>query len=190
MKVFDRTSLEQYLGKLAAELDTKTTIYIIGGASAILAYDTKTATLDIDLWETSKALQAAHSMVIKKFPHLRIHLGPAHVHIQSNEMLKRFSPLTTLNFPKLKIMVPTPEDLFLLKAQRADEKDLNDLINLHRKQQLNEKLLIERFLGDVLPLNYSNDEFLVTNYLLCIERVFDSETGEAHQAKIGSDTSM
>ena len=179
--VFNKEALQNFIVKLDQEITEKSSLYLIGGASAILAYNAKSGTQDIDLWDSTKDLQQASQRVAKKFPHLKIHFGPAYVHIKSENMLKRFVQLKTLKLSKIKLMVPDPEDLFLLKAQRSDEKDLADLVSLKTTVKIKENTLLKRFKEDVLPLNYANDDILITNYLVAIEKVFGGEVCERHQ---------
>jgi len=182
--IFDKGQLEEFLKKLDNELTTKVELNVIGGAAATLMYDSKAGTRDIDTWGTVRALQEAYQRVIKKYPELKLPFGPSNVHIQSSAMLKRFVLYEKLDLSKLKIKVPLPEDLFLLKAQRADEKDVDDLIELHKKVALDQEKILNWFKTDLLPLNGGNDVLLIEKYLFCIDLVFGSTTARKHEKSL------
>lgn len=169
------------LEKIDIELEREAKLYIIGGSAACLAYNAKNATKDIDTWNIEKAIENAYEIVIKKYPELKIPLSPVHVHIDSPEMLSRFRVYKIVNLKKLVVLMPEAEDLFLMKAQRADEKDLVDLVNLSKLKKINSDFLLHRFKNELLPLNAGNDELLIENYLVCIERVFGERVAELHQ---------
>jgi len=182
--IFDKKRLQEFLRKLDSEINQNIKLYIIGGAAATLAYDSKQGTVDIDTWGEDKNLQAAYLKVIKKHPRLKLPFGPAKVHIQSVAMLNRFVLYEKIVLRNLMIKVPLPEDLFLLKAQRADEKDIFDLIELHKKMLLDPQKILKWFKADVLPHNPGNDDSLINNYLFCVAKVFGQPTAKTHTAKI------
>lgn len=106
------------------------------------------------------------------------------MHIQSSSIFNRFVLYTELKLSKLIIRVPEPEDLFLLKAQRGDEKDIRDLIELDQNRKLDEELIFKRFKIDILPFSYANDSFLIDNYLFCIDKVFGTKVAKKHHKSI------
>lgn len=182
--IYNRDILIELLQKIEEELASSAKLYVIGGSAACLAYDSKAGTKDIDTWNKEQKVNEAYSKVINKFPKLKIPIGPANVNIRSPEMLERFKLYKIDGLEKLQIFIPTVEDLFLLKAQRAVEKDITDLKELYKKNPLSEKLLLERFLYELLPLYYGNDQVLKDNYLVCIEEVLGEEIAQEHSLKI------
>src|SRR5690606_4155247 len=184
--IFNRDLLIELLQRIDKELEASAKLYIIGGSAACLAYDSKLGTKDIDTWEKEQNIENAYKKVIKKFPHLKIPLNPACVNINSPEMQNRFLPYEITGLKNLKVFVPEPEDLFLLKAQRADEKDLEDLAQLASQQKLNEKTLLQRFSQELLPLYFGDNEVLKNNYLICIEEIFGEVIADKHFKKLKS----
>lgn len=182
--IYNRDVLIELLQKIDKELASPAKLYVIGGSAACLAYDSKIGTKDIDTWNRDQTIEDAYHEVIKKFPRLKIPIGPAYVNIRSPEMLKRFKLYNIVGLVKLKVFVPTVEDLFLLKAQRAVEKDIVDLKELAKKQTLSEKILIRRFLNELLPQYFANDQILKDNYLVCVEEVFGEDIAEKHSLNI------
>lgn len=180
--VFDKKLLLEVFSKIDKELEQKSNLYLIGGAAASIAYNSKSGTIDIDLWKKESLIEEAYKKVIKKHPHLKLPFGPAKVNIDSNKMLKRFLGLSEPKFKYLKIYVPDPEDLFLLKAQRADEKDIEDLSQLHKKQHLKPEIIFKRFKEDLLPLNYGSNERLTDHYLFAVASVFGEKIADHQHA--------
>lgn len=174
--IFNRELILKLLREIDKQLSKKAALYVIGGSAANLAYDSKDGTKDIDTWNKEKAIEEAYQVVIKKFPQLKIPLGPANVQISSPEMHARFKPLKDEAFDKLSVLIPEAEDLFLMKAQRAGSKDLEDLDNLHKNVKLNSKIILERFKNEILPLNAGDDELLKDRFLSCVDRVFGEKT--------------
>ena len=179
--IYDRQALIDFLHKIDDELYREAKIYIVGGSAACLAYDSKDGTKDIDTWMQEKAIEEAYVKVLKNNPNFRIHLGPIGVQISCPKMQSRFYEYTDEKFKKLKIFIPEAEDLFLMKAQRAEEKDLVDLENLNEQLTLDSKAILARFKNELLPQYFGNDELLKDNYLTCVERVFGEDEAEIHE---------
>lgn len=182
--IFNRNELIKFLELLDKELQCQASLYIIGGSAACIAFDSKHATKDIDTWKKEKAVDDAYDQVIKKNPRLKVPLAPALIQINSPKMQARFVKYKDTHFDKLNIYVPEAEDLFLMKAQRADEKDLFDLEELSKKVKLSPLLILDRFRKEILPLHAGSDELLIDRYLICIERVFGDREIELHEREL------
>lgn len=178
--VFNREELLNFLVELDLELEVPTDIYIIGGSAAAIAYSAKKATTDIDTWSYNKVLFKAYKKLIQKSEMKKIPLAPVYVQIKSEKMKERFFKFNELKLTNLRVFVPDPEDLFLLKAQRASEKDVDDLKNLNDIKTLNPELILERFKSELLPQNPGNDNLLIASYLYCINVVFGSKVEHEH----------
>ena len=99
-------------------------------------------------------------------------------------MYARFRPLDDHHCEKLKIFIHEAEDLFLMKAQRAGSKDLEDLENLAKKVKLDAQLILERFKKEILPLNACDDELLKDRFLSCIDKVFGEKVASGFTKQI------
>jgi len=181
---FNKDALLKLLDMIDEELEKKAKIHIIGGSALTIAFGSKKGTKDIDTWENEENIKKAHRAVLNKHPEIKIPLAPAYVHIHSNEMKARFKKYDKQSFKKLTIYIPEPEDLFLLKAQRADEKDLQDLIDLNKVSSLSDELILNRFREELLPQNPGSDEDLLIKYLTTIEKIFGDKAAENHAKQL------
>lgn len=57
--IFDKEKLLDFFVKLDQELNEKIPLYIIGGAAATIAYDSKHGIKDIDTWESEVRVDTA-----------------------------------------------------------------------------------------------------------------------------------
>lgn len=184
--IFNRETLLDFFNKLDKELIQPVELYVIGGAAASIAFNAKEGTRDIDTWLKEEKITEAYNKVVSKFEHLNIPLNPAHVHIKSPNIRKRFCLFEKEKYKNLKLFFPEAEDLFLLKAQRADEKDIFDLKALHKKNNCKPDLILKRFKNDILPQNYGSNDLLKIRYLMTIAEVFGENIAEKHEQEISS----
>lgn len=182
--IFNREALLEFFNALDNELKEPVELFVIGGSAASIAFNSKDGTTDIDTWSKEEKITTAYETVVFKFKHLKIPLGPAYVQIKSPQIRERFFLFEEVKYKNLKLFFPEPEDLFLLKAQRADEKDTVDLQALHEIKKCNPNLILKRFKEDVLPHNYGSDNMLKIRYLVTVAKVFGENIAEKHEQKI------
>lgn len=182
--IFNRKTLLEFFKELDKELKQSVKLFVIGGSAASIAFNSKEGTTDIDTWSKEEKITEAYNKVISKFEHLKIPLGPAHVHIKSPKIRERFFLFEEVKYKKLKLFFPEAEDLFLLKAQRSDEKDTADLKALNERKKCKPDLILKRFKDDVLPHNYGHDKMLKIRYLVAVAKVFGEDIAEKHEQEI------
>ena len=175
---FSRDELQHFFDTLDECLEEPATIVLVGGSAVILAYGVTTTTIDIDTFTNStKALDEALKRAREKTglaPPLS-RAGPAQAPEGYEERLVR-QP-TRGRF--LKLYVLERHDLAISKALRADERDRQHLVAMHKNEPFDFDVFVSRFKDEMLPVYVGNQAPIVDYFLWVIEELF----GEGKLAK-------
>jgi len=142
---FDRRQLVAFVRALDRNLEQPTTVVVIGGAAAAMAYHAGTRTADIDVWQglSEAILQAAEHA--RRETGLAIEIGSAAVADLPLNYEDRLRPARGLRLDKLTMVFPDKYDLALAKAVRGYQHDLDAIEGIHRRHRLAARTLIARF---------------------------------------------
>ena len=141
---YTRSDIERLLAAIDQRLTKPASLIIIGGAAAVLAYHASRTTVDIDTACSIQDLEKAYKKA-KEETKLYIPLGPAGVFDPPYNYEDRLQKLPALMLRQLAIFVPELHDLILMKTMRGDERDLEAILELGKKNEVSGKILMTRF---------------------------------------------
>jgi hypothetical protein len=161
---FGRDEILALLAEIDSKLDRPTGIEIIGGAAALLAYGARSPTKDINtLACVDERILRAAFLANPKIP---INPVAAVVPTGYEDSRERLA----LPFRNLLIWVPSRYHLLLMKAVRANRRDVDAIVEMHGAKPFDLELIVERSNDQVLR-SYGNLETLEHVYLI-IEKLF------------------
>jgi hypothetical protein len=162
---FDRAQLVAFLRALDAQLNRPTSVVVIGGAAAAVAYHAGTSTADIDLlhgWSKQTGLAIA--------------VGPAPIADLPHNYEHRLRPGRGLALRWLTLAFPEKYDLVLSKAVRNYQHDLDAMAGIHRRHRLSETTLVARFESE-MGAAIADQARLRLNVALVAARLFGPDVG-------------
>jgi hypothetical protein len=140
MKTYTRDQILGFLAEVDDLLDEPSTLEIIGGAAALLAYGAHRPTKDIDSFAglDERIIEAA-----RRAEH-RIPLDRAAVADPPYNYEDRLR-LLELPFRNLQVVVPDRHDLLLMKAVRAMRNDDEVIQEMHAAEPFDLAILVNRY---------------------------------------------
>jgi hypothetical protein len=179
---FSKDEILTFLSAVDAELKKKIKIILIGGAAAILAFGHQRVSSDIDTFNSIEGLEGAIKKAIKKTG-LKIGFTRSGVSFAPDHFEKRLNPYTEGNFKFLDVWIPEPHDFVMMKTTRLITRDLEDIVEVHKKHPLDADRLLNLYTKEMSHYVGSEEQF-EANYLYIIEKLFGYKTYKAHKAKI------
>jgi hypothetical protein len=174
------TEFEAFLRLIDEELSRDTTIVIVGGAAIGLAYAPYHLTTDIDVMPTRsaalwKAVERAHARAKTSVP-----FQAAGIVQPPYEYEDRLRPLPIRGLKHLRVLVPEPHDLALMKVARGEAHDLAGIEDIHRASPLSLETLIARYEESRVQF-IGNPADLRLGFLALVARLFGE--GEAERVE-------
>lgn len=170
MKRFTKSELSRFLLAIDTHMQQPSTIIVIGGTAALLAYQATRATQDIDTFNPVTGLQKAYAQA-KKVTGLNVPLSQATIADAPYHFEDRLQPFQDLPLQRLTILIPEVIDLILMKVIRAAEHDLETIQELIQQQQVSLAALIERYKSEMDHI-IGEPQKLKLNFLTMIEENF------------------
>ena len=180
---YSRQQLIEFFKILDSLLSKKANITVIGGTAMILGYKIDRGTTDIDPWGSIVAdVQKNWDEAIRQSGVIvKIDTGAGVA--QAPEGLEdRLIPIKDIPLKNLRIFYPETHDLVLMKITRNVDIDIADIDALHKAYKLKEKILLDRFLNELIYIGNQKD--LDLKYLATIERLFGDKIAEKHETEI------
>ncbi len=184
MALFNKDQIDRILQALDAEINFKFELIIIGGSAAMIFYQTKGQTQDIDTFNSVNKLAAAKERLERKG--LVIPINEASVKFGPSQFISRIKSYDELPLKNLIVSVPERNDWALFKVARGETKDIEDIIDLHRKHELGADILLARFLDELLPFYIGDSVMVIGSFLEMITRLFGTKVADSHQEIIES----
>jgi hypothetical protein len=179
---FSKEEIITFLSAVDEELTSKTRVILIGGAAAILAFGNNRGSIDIDTYNKIDHLDKAIEMAKKKTG-LKIEFSKAAVAFAPEHFEKRLDSYSEGNFKYLDVWVPELHDFAMMKVARLLTRDLEDIVNIHKKRPLDPDKLLNLYKSEMSHYVGSED-LLEGNYLHTIETLFGTKLYKAHFAKV------
>jgi hypothetical protein len=173
---FDRRQLVAFVRALDRNLDRPTTVVVIGGAAAAMAYHAGTKTADIDVWRglTDSLLEAAGRA--RRDTGLAVQIGSAAVADFPLNYEDRLRQARGLALEKLTMVFPDKYDLALAKGVRGYQHDLDAIEGIHRNHRLAARTLITRF-EEEMTAAITDPRKLRLNMAMVAARLYGFEEG-------------
>lgn len=148
MKKYTSEEIEMFLMSIDEFLQEESSVIIIGGTAAALAYKVTEATKDIDTWNSVEALKEAYEKAKEKTS-LSIPLGQVSVSDAPYNFEDRLELYKPEIFKKLKVIVPEVIDLILMKTLRSYAHDLDAIEQMVKNQKIESGDLIQRYIDEM-----------------------------------------
>ncbi len=97
----------------------------------------------------------------------------------------RLNFYTEGNFKFLDVRVLEPHDFAMMKMTRLETRDLDDILEVHKRKPLNPKTLLNLYLKE-MPHYVGSEAQFKANYLYAIESLFGAKIFTIHKAKISA----
>jgi hypothetical protein len=171
------SEFEAFLRLIDEELSQDATIIIVGGAAIGLAYAPDHSTTDIDVMPTRnaslwKAVERAHARSTVSVPFQSV--GVVQPPYEYEDRLRQL-PIHGLKH--LRILVPEPHDLALMKVARGEAHDLAGIEDIHRLSPLSLETLIARYEESRVQF-IGNSADLRLGFLALVARLFGEREAE------------
>lgn len=181
--MFNKEILDQLLAVTDKNLSKQVELVLIGGTALVVKYLSPRATMDVDTYtkvtkELQEAWRKAEKAVGVKVPlsHSTVAQGPY-------EMEDRFTLYRDLRLKNLKVFVPDPADIVLMKVTRFVGKDRDDIKHLIKEYKIPHKQLLKRFIDEMGHI-MGDRRTLISYYVLAIEENYGVEVADAHEKSI------
>jgi hypothetical protein len=178
--------LSRFLKAVDRHLENRERVVIIGGAAAALHYGARRATIDIDVATTvSPSLRSAVQRA-RKETSLELPVERSGVFDAPYKYEDRLRRIEGLGLERLQAFVPEKHDLVLMKVLRSYDHDLEVIAEIHERDPLDLKTLVERFrdeMGHVVGDQKAHRLSLV----LAVERLFGEQAATATEEELSGD---
>lgn len=148
MKKYTSKEIEAFLQAIDQFLEEESSVIIIGGTAAALAYKVTEATKDIDTWNSVEGLKDAYAKAKEKtnldIPLEKVSVSDAPYYFE--ERLTYYKPDI---FKKLKVIIPEVADLILMKTLRSYAHDLDAIEQMVKSQKVDADVLIQRYIDEM-----------------------------------------
>ncbi len=183
--MFNKKILDQLIIETDKNLSKLTDLVLIGGTALVVKYQSPRATLDVDTYsKITKELQEAWKKA-EKTVGVKVPLSQSTIAEGPYEMETRFTLYRDLKLKNLKIFVPEPADIILMKVPRFVGKDRDDIKHLIKEYNIPHKALLKRFLDEMGHV-IGDRNTLVSYYVLAIEENYGKDIADAHEKSINS----
>ncbi|MGH9893704.1 MAG: DUF6036 family nucleotidyltransferase [bacterium] len=142
---------------------------VIGGSAAALRYGVTRATHDIDTWDAIRADLAAAVEEAQHTTGLPVPMATSRVADPPYEFESRLERVLP-SLPRLEVYVPEKHDLVLMKTMRADEHDIQAIVEIHANFPLDLDTLVHRFKFE-MDAAIGEPRRLRGNFLVVVERL-------------------
>jgi hypothetical protein len=157
-------------------------VVVIGGSAAALHYGVTRATHDIDTWDAIRADLAAAIEIAQRTTGLPIPMGTSGVAAPPYEFESRLERVLPA-LARLEVYVPERHDLVLMKTMRADEHDIQAIVEINANFPLDLETLVRRFRFE-MDAAIGDPQRLRGNFLVVVERLFpDAVEQVAHSLR-------
>ena len=170
MRRYRRDEIEQFLTAVDAALSQPARVVVIGGSAAALHYGVTRATHDIDTWNAMRADLEAAVRAAHQTTGLPVPMGSTGVADAPYEFESRVERVLPA-LPRLEVYVPEKHDLILMKTMRADEHDIQAIVEIHANSPLDLDTLVHRFKSE-MGAAIGDPQRLRGNFLVVVERLF------------------
>jgi hypothetical protein len=170
LRRYRRYEIEQFLTAVDAALSQPARVVIIGGSAAMLRYGVTRATHDIDTWGAVRGDLAAAVERAQRTTGLQVPIAPSGVADPPYDFESRLERVLPA-LPRLEVYVPERHDLVLMKTMRADEHDIQVIVEIHADSPLNLETLVRRFTFEMSGA-IGDPRRLRGNFLVVVERLF------------------
>ena len=184
--MFNKDILDQLLIETDKNLRAESDLVLIGGTALVVKYLSPRATIDVDTYtkvtkELETAWKKAQIAVGVKVPLSRspISEGPYH-------MEDRFTLYRDLKLKKLRVFVPDPLDIVLMKIPRFFGKDRDDIKHLIKFSKIPNGALLKRFKEEMGHI-VADKKVVKSHYLLAIEENYGTKIADSHERKLTKD---
>jgi hypothetical protein len=182
LRRYRRDEIEQFLTGVDAALSQPARVVVIGGSAAALHYGVTRATHDIDTWNAIRADLAAAIERAQQTTGLPIPMGTSGVAEPPYEFESRLERVLP-GLARLEVYVPERHDLVLMKTMRADEHDIQAIVEIHANSPLDLETLVRRFKFEI-DAAIGDPQRLRGNFLVVVERLFpDAVERVAHSLR-------
>lgn len=181
MKGFAGKDLARFLSAVDDRLERPFRLELIGGAAAILAFDVRRGTLDIDSTNDVRRIEKACRSA-RAATGLDIPLQTVGIYDGPYEYESRLARIRSPRFRKLQVLVPEKHDWALMKIVRLNQKDIDDIQEVADAAGFDARIFLKRFLEEMTHVHGSRKE-LVAAFLTMMEQLFGkSEADRMEQA--------
>lgn len=181
MNRFREEELVRFFTVLDQKLDTKETLFLIGGAAVLISKHTGRMTKDVDTWmRVPQKIREIWPLVVQETGiDLRIEISS--VAEAAHDMEARAEQ--RLAFKNLIIFTPSSLDLLIMKLPRFSDTDRQDISALAKG--LKPQKLLTVFKNEFLPYCMGNKRMVALSYLQVIEEIFGEDEAAEHAEVIG-----
>lgn len=176
MQQHTQIELIKFLQAVDEHLRQPQRLLIIGGAAASIAYRATLTTSDID---TANALSKDFEAAVKKAREatgLDIPIGTAGIYDAPYEWEGRLITPEDLEFNSMSVFVPERHDLALMKIMRAEEHDIQVLLEMHEVEPFKLEILTSRFLNEMTHV-IGQLPMIRFNFIALVAELFGDEVG-------------
>lgn len=175
---FTRSELVRFVQAVDRNLASPTSIVIVGGSAAMLGYDARVRTSDIDLFESDSdaGIFEEASELAREETGLPVDVEKAVVTDIPDGYLDRAREVD-LRLEHLSVIVPDEYDLVLSKTVRSWDHDVGAIVEIHRNSPLDLNVLVERFEKELLPIAVTDKKKLCLNLAMVVARLFGMDAG-------------
>lgn len=183
IKLFNKRILDQLLIETDRNLTKETTLVLIGGTALVVKYRSPRATMDVDTYtKISKDFLAAWHKAEKKIG-VSVPISRSVISEGPYAMEDRFTFYRDLDLTHLKILVPDPADLVLMKVLRFFGKDRDDIKHLISQSRIPAATLLKRYRNEMNHI-VGDHQVIKNHYLLAIEENFGEKIADKHERSI------
>lgn len=183
MENVTKSQLEELFSRVDARLRTQISLFIIGGASAILGYNVSKVTNDVD-GDIDFELGKIFAEEVEKL-NLNLYLSSKGVFFPPDGYRSR-SKLKDFRKNKLRVWFLNQYDLAISKIDRGSEKDYDDIKRVHVKSPFDRTILIKIFNDEYINVVATgNKRDKMMNLIDLISNLFGDEFVEATKKEIG-----
>lgn len=138
--------LRAFLKELDVSVDRPATLYLIGGSAVTLAYDDENRTVDLDFIDPPEFLIKKAGPGSELSRRYKIHVSSvSETSFSVPKDWRRECRELSLGLQKLRILVPSVEDIVLGKTARLEPKDFEDILGLKNLKLIDADRLAKRF---------------------------------------------
>ena len=174
VRKFSHKELERFFRAIDLELNGPCTIVVIGGAALELRYATRHATTDVDLWQNPGACFLKAVVRATKLSVIRIPISPTPIAEPPYNFEDRLHVVDIKGLERLKVQVPEPHDLALLKVARGEAHDLEAISEMNEEMALSLETLMERYKETRSQVTGPKGRFLL-NFLALVARLYGDD---------------
>ena len=164
--------MKKFFRQLDGLLGQSFDLTIIGGTAMVLGYGSERMTSDCDPWGRASQEIREKWGEARKLSGINLSLDTQAGVAQLPEGFEERLESLDQSYNNLKIFYPEKHDLALSKLTRLMGSDLDDILWLHTRHQLDSEVLVSRYMTELRPIYIGQVSVLDLNFLDVIEEVF------------------